>query len=64
MSNQQATVSPERIVAILQRTELGAAMWRAATYEAISEVQAERISELERQHGPAADEGSPAATDV
>lgn len=40
-------VPPEAVLDILTRTELGSAMWRAAHFEALSEIQARRIAELE-----------------
>lgn len=43
------TVPPERVVQILCRSELGAALWRAASFEAINEVLAERVDQLEQQ---------------
>lgn len=44
------TVPPERVVQILCRDQLGAALWRAAANEALVEVLAERIEQLEKQH--------------
>lgn len=43
-------VPPERVVQILCRTELGEALWRAAANEALVEVLAERVEQLEKQH--------------
>jgi hypothetical protein len=43
------TVSPERVVEILTRDPLGAALWRAAANEALVQVYQERVDELERQ---------------
>ena len=54
-----AAVTPERVVEILQRTELGAALWRAAVNEALVEMYQARVEQLERLHAPAPDgEGS------
>ncbi len=51
----QITVPPEHVVEVLGRTEMGRALWRAATFEALAEVQQQRIDELERTRtaGPA-----------
>jgi hypothetical protein len=46
-------VPPDRVVAVLTRTELGRSMWMASYFEALSELQAERIEQLERQKSPA-----------
>jgi hypothetical protein len=43
------TVSPERVVEILCRDPLGAALWRAAANEGLVEAYQRRIEELERQ---------------
>lgn len=48
------SISTDQIAQVLQRTELGVALWRAATFEAIAEVQQARIAELEQQKAPAA----------
>jgi hypothetical protein len=42
-------VPPEAVLDCLTRTELGSALWRAAHFEALSEIQAKRIAELESQ---------------
>lgn len=50
------TVPPEHVVDVLCRTEHGRSMWRAAQYEALSEILAARVNELEAQktqQGPA-----------
>jgi hypothetical protein len=47
------SVTPERVVEILCRDPLGAALWRAAASEAIANVYRERIEQLERQQRPA-----------
>lgn len=47
-------IPPEHVFAVLCRTEHGRAMWRAAQYEALAEIQQERIEALERQKAPAA----------
>ena len=44
------SVPPERVHQILCRTELGKALWQAAANEALAEVLAERIDQLEQQH--------------
>jgi hypothetical protein len=44
------TVSPERVVEILCREPLGAALWRAAAAEAIADAMAERLEQLEQRN--------------
>ena len=46
------SVPPERVHQILCRDPLGAALWRAASHEALNEVLAERIDQLEQQRTP------------
>lgn len=48
------TVTPERVVEILCRDPLGAALWRAAVAEATCETYQKRIGQLEQQQGSAA----------
>lgn len=43
------SVSPERVVEILVRDPLGAALWRAAAAEAVAQVLAERVEQLQTQ---------------
>ena len=57
MSNE-LSVPPERVVEILVREPLGAALWRAAANEAMVEVYQRRVEELERQKSS----NSPAAS--
>jgi hypothetical protein len=42
-------IDPEQVVKYLTRTELGATMWRAATAEALAELLAQRVEQLEGQ---------------
>lgn len=49
------TVPPEHVVDVLCRSEYGRAMWRAAQYEALSEILAARVNDLEAQKAPAAE---------
>jgi hypothetical protein len=44
------SVPPERVVQILCRAPLGEALWRAAANEALVELLAERVGQLEQQH--------------
>lgn len=48
--SQPTVVSTDLVVSVLIRTEHGRAMWRAAQFEALAEVQHERIAQLEQQH--------------
>lgn len=48
------SVPSERVVEILTRDPLGAALWRAAANEALVEIYAQRIEQLEKQKSPAA----------
>ncbi len=48
----QPTVSTERVMEILQRDPVGAALLRAAVAEATCEIYAERIKALEEQKAP------------
>lgn len=43
------SVPPERVVQILCQDPLGAALWRAAAAEAMAELLAQRIEQLEQQ---------------
>jgi hypothetical protein len=43
------SVPPERVVQILCREPLGEALWRAAANEALVELLAERVGQLEQQ---------------
>jgi hypothetical protein len=45
----------EQVVQILCRDPLGAALWRAAAAEAVNEVFAKRIEQLQQQNGATAD---------
>lgn len=58
---EQVQVAPEQVVQVLQRTELGAALWRAALWEAVAEAQRTRIADLELQRGAAVGEPAGAA---
>jgi hypothetical protein len=49
----QIEVPPEKVVEALHRSELGAALWRAAVAEARNGVLAERIDVLQRQKSSA-----------
>jgi hypothetical protein len=42
-------LDPEQVVKFLTRTELGATMWRSAQAEAMVELLAQRIDQLESQ---------------
>jgi hypothetical protein len=42
-------VSPQAVLEVLMRSELGSALWRAAHFEALSEILSARIAELETQ---------------
>lgn len=60
MTEQSATptgtadrVSTERVLEILQRDPVGAALLRAAVAEATCEIMQQRIDQLERQQIPA-----------
>lgn len=54
------TVPPEHVVDVLCRTDLGKALWRAAQYEALAEIQHARIAELEQAPTyPPTDPGGP-----
>lgn len=53
--NDRLTVSPDRIMEILQRDPIGAMALRAAVSEATCEVLQARIEQLERQQNPAAE---------
>jgi hypothetical protein len=44
------SVPPERVVQILCRDPLGEALWRAAANEALVEVLAGRVEQLEQQN--------------
>jgi hypothetical protein len=44
------SVPPERVVQILCREPLGEALWRAAANEALVELLAERVGQLEQQN--------------
>lgn len=47
--SDQPTVSTERVMEILQRDPVGAALLRAAVAEATCEIYVERIKQLENQ---------------
>jgi len=51
--SDQPTVSTERVMEILQRDPLGAALLRAAVAEATCEIYAARIEQLEQQKASA-----------
>lgn len=51
---QPPNVSSDRVLEILQREPLGAALLRAAIAEATVEVYQRRVTELERKPGEAA----------
>jgi len=51
--SEQPTVSTERVMEILHRDPLGAALVRAAVAEATCEIYAARIEQLEQQKSPA-----------
>jgi hypothetical protein len=42
-------LDPEQVVKFLTRTELGATMWRSAQAEAMVELLAQRVEQLEQQ---------------
>ena len=42
-------LDPEQVVKFLTRTELGATMWRSAQAEAMVELLAQRVEQLEGQ---------------
>lgn len=44
------SVPPERVVEILTRDPLGAALWRAAAAEAVAEALADRVEQLQQQN--------------
>ena len=50
----QTSVSPDRVVERLCRTELGLALWRACVAEEMVNVLQDRIAQLEQQKSPAA----------
>ena len=54
MSEDPTAVSTDRVIEILQREPLGAALLKAAIAEATVEIYRDRIAELERQKAPAA----------
>jgi hypothetical protein len=47
----QPQVDMKDAVSVLIRSELGAAMWRAATYEALTEQLLTRVGQLEGRRG-------------
>ena len=51
---EQVSVTPERVVEILCRDPLGAALWRAAANEALADAYRDRVEQLERQRNGAA----------
>jgi hypothetical protein len=46
-------LDPEQVVKFLTRTELGATMWRSAQAEAMVELLAKRVEQLEGQKSDA-----------
>jgi hypothetical protein len=44
------SIPSEQVVQILCRDPLGAALWRAAAAEALNEILAQRVEQLEQQH--------------
>lgn len=49
MPDDSPTVSSDRVIEILTRDAIGAALWRAAVAEATVEVYRDRVEQLERQ---------------
>jgi len=54
MSAELPSIPSEQVVQILCRDPLGAALWRAAAAEALNEILAQRVEQLEQQGGPRA----------
>jgi hypothetical protein len=52
MSEQQPQVSSDRVIEILTREAMGAALWRAAVAEATVEAYQQRLAELTQDKTP------------
>lgn len=52
VQNQVPQVSSDRVIDLLTREPLGAALWRAAVAEATVEAYQQRVAELEKAAGP------------